>query len=85
MSSPTSKEQRPINTESVVSVLSLQTKAQCVHYQQLENETMTESGIIVFLMDGLLGKFREVETLVIETAQQGFFTLCHMIVLKNFC
>lgn len=69
----------------MVSVLSLQAKAPCVHYQQLENETMTKSGIIVFLMDALLGKFREVETLVIEAAQQGFFTSCHMRVLKNFC
>ena len=68
-----------------MSVLSLQAKAQCVHYQRLENETTTKSGIIVFLMDALLGKFREVETLVIEAAQQGFFPSCHMTVLKKFC
>lgn len=29
----------------MVSALSLQGKAQCVHYQQLENETMTKCGI----------------------------------------
>lgn len=74
-----------MNTERMVSVLSLQANARCVRYQQLENETMTKSGIIVFLMDALWGKFREVETLVIETAQRGFFTSCHMTALKKFC
>lgn len=70
--------------ESVVSALSLQAKAQCVHYRQLENEILTKNGIIVFLMDVLLGKLRRLETLLIETAQQGFvFTLCHVIVKKK--
>lgn len=70
--------------ESVVSALSLQAKAQYVHYWQLENETLTKNGIIVFLMDVLLGKLRRLETLLIETAQQGFFfTLCHVIVKKK--
>lgn len=74
------KEQRRVNTGSVVSILSLQAEAQRVHYQQLENETMAKSGIIVCLVDALPGRFGEVGTLVIETAQQGVFTLCHMIV-----
>lgn len=35
-------------------------------------------------MDVLLGKLRRLETLLIETAQQGFFfTLCHVIVKKK--
>lgn len=46
---------------------------------------MPKNGIIVFLMDVLLAKFRGLETLLIETTQQGFFYfVSHDSVRKNW-